>query len=401
LEAQGRELEQMRAGKQRLENELSELLSRNDVAADEHRVRLESLRDEITRKDAEISVSKAHQVRIENEMAALREQREEAREQLAGLEAELKEEKECTANLSELANGRREELTRLEERVEEADERYEEAKWRLGKAQYFERLVRRRKGLVNSLIAALRAKSKSNSALKAGLDGLRTFKATAEANQHKLLARIDKLNAELKEAESVVAKHQGATIVNEELQAAHGKISDLEERLNTQVEIIQTLENDLKAAKAIQHSRDNQATALEELRKELVTRNEIIARLEADADDQQRKLSKLRGSESETMRLKTVEEKDKSLIDTLQREIAQLREALARRDQDDSAGGGAQEDLSEKMKERDSSIARLMGTVKEQETQIGKLKESVDQWKKKYEFLSTEAPDAYQSVAEK
>jgi chromosome segregation ATPase len=380
-----------------VEAELSDLLSRIDESATTSK-ELEStvhqLEQLVTHKDQALNAAQASQAELEREVR-------EAQEQISGLEAELKEEKECTANLSELANGRREELTRMEERVEEADERYEEAKWRLGKAQYFERLVRRRKGLVNALIAALRAKSKSNSALKAGLDGLRTFKAASEANQHKLLARIDKLNAELKEAESVVAKHQGATIVNEELQAAHEKISDLEGRLNTQVEIIQTLENDLKAAKAMQHSRDNQATALEELRNELVTRNEIIARLEADADDQQRKLSKLRGSESETMRLKSIEEKDKSLIDALQREISQLREALARRDQEGASNDGTQGDLSGKIKERDSSIARLMGTVKEQETQIGKLKEAVDQWKKKYQFLSTEAPDAYQSVIEK
>ena len=87
-------------------------------------------------------------------------QKGEVREQIAGLEAELKEEKEATENLSELANERREQITKLTEQVEEANERYEEAKWRLGKTARFERLVRRRKGLINALLEALRAKNK-------------------------------------------------------------------------------------------------------------------------------------------------------------------------------------------------------------------------------------------------
>jgi peptidoglycan hydrolase CwlO-like protein len=52
--------------------------------------------------------------------------------------------------------------------------------------------------------------------------------------------------------------------------------------------------------------------------------------------------------------------------------------------------------LNAKLKERDGSINRLMATLKEKDSEIGKLKESVAQWKKKYEFLSTEAPSAYQ-----
>ena len=113
------------------------------------------------------------------------------------------EEKHTTDNLSEIANERRERITKLNEQVEEATERYEEAKWRLGKAQYFERIVVRRKGLIKALLAALRAKSKSNVALKAGLDGLRIHKATGELNQQKLLARIDSLKVDLEEAEEL------------------------------------------------------------------------------------------------------------------------------------------------------------------------------------------------------
>jgi hypothetical protein len=40
-----------------------------------------------------------------------------------------------------------------------------------------------------------------------------------------------------------------------------------------------------------------------------------------------------------------------------------------------------------------------MGTVKEHEATIKKLSESVESWKRKYEFLSTDAPDAYKTAA--
>ena len=400
-DARERELEQMRAAMQRLQAELADLRKRSDALQNEHRANLESLRRELGQKEVTIRDQQAKYAAVERERAVLEQAQNEVREQIAGLEAELMEEKECTANLSEVANERKEALTRLEEKIEEVDERYEEATWQLGKAQHFERLVRRRKGLINALIATLRAKSKANTALKAGLDGLRTYKATSEANQQKLLARVDKLTAELSEAEETIAKRQGATLVNEELQTARAKITTLETRLNTQVDIIQTLENDLKAAKTIQLARNDLSSELDGLRKELEAKNDIIARIEADADEQQRKLAKLRGSEGETMRLKAIEEKDKGLIDTLQREIAQLRETLARQSESAGSGGAKPSDIADKLKERDGSITRLMSTVKDKDVEIAKLKESAAHWKKKYEFLSTEAPDAYQSVVEK
>jgi chromosome segregation ATPase len=395
------ELEQTRNQQRRLQDELMELRKRIDQSKAEHQASGDSLRKEIAVRNTQIAELQKRDGAIEQELGALRREQQEAREQIAGLEAELKEEKECTANLSEVANERREALTRFEEKVEEANERYEEAKWQLGKAKHFERLVRRRKGLIGALIAALRAKSKANTALKAGLDGLRTFKATAETSHAKLLVRVEQLTAELKEAEETVTKQQSATFLNEELQAAHAKTKTFEDRLNTQAQVIQALEDELKTAKAVQHTRDSVASELEEVRSELAAKNEIIAKLEADTDDQQRKLSKLRGSESETMRLKAIEEKDKSLIDALEREIAQLREALSRQGMRSGSDDAQQGDFSGKLRERDGSITRLMATVKEKDAEIAKLKESVSQWKKKYEFLSTEAPSAYQSVAEK
>jgi chromosome segregation ATPase len=332
---------------------------------------------------------------------------EAAREQLAGLETELKEEREHAESLGELANERREHMTKLQEQVEEAEERFAEANWKLGKSLYFERIVKRRKGLVLKLLEALRAKMKANVALKAGLDGLRTFKATAEMNQHKLLQRIDALKAELKEADETVKRHQGGTVAKEELTNAIARAASLEERLNTQAELIQSLENDLKKAKLAGKAGDDKtheierlAKETERLAKELEAKNQIIAKLEADAHDQQRKLAKLRGSESETQRLKALTEKDRGEIDALQREVARLRDELAKQ----TAAAAAQKnsaDLEAKLKERESSLTRLMTTIKEHEATIKKLTESSESWKRKYQFLASDQPAAYKSAAEK
>lgn len=275
-----------------------------------------------------------------------------AKEQIAGLEQELRDEKECTDNLSEVANERRGLITQLEDRLAEAEERYEEARWRLGKAQHFERLVKRRKQLIKALIERIRQRNKANVALKAGLDGLRRFKAAAEARQHELLARLDKLKAKIKEQEETIARHHGATITEAELKASHQRVAELERRIEDQVEIIQTLEEELKTAKALQQVRTESGSEIERLRgeverlrREIDTKNELVARLESDADLQQRKLAQLRSNETETQRLKS--------------------------------------------------------KVEEQEATIASLSEAVDGWRRKYEFMAADTPTEYKSAAEK
>jgi chromosome segregation ATPase len=375
LAAQGRELESLR-----------ETLQSAQRALDEQRSEKQRLAAALESADAQVAAAAADM--------------EAAREQLAGLETELKEEREHAESLGELANERREHMTKLQEQVEEAEERYADANWRLGKSLYFERIVKRRKGLIAKLLEALRAKMKTNVALKAGIDGLRTFKQTAEVNQHKLLQRIDGLKAELKEAEETIKRHQGGTVAKEELTNALARAQTLEERLNTQAELIQQLESDLKTAKLSHKATTDQTGEFARLSKELDSKNGIIEKLQADADEQQRKLSKLRGSESESQRLKMLTEKDHADIDALQREIAELHEALAKQSELAAASGNNAE-LEAKLKERESSVTRLMGTVKEHESTIKKLTESAESWKRKYQFLATDQPDAYKSDAGK
>jgi chromosome segregation ATPase len=370
---------------------------------------IDSLREALDAGSREIGELRSTKQRLEAELtdadalvASAARDLDAAREQIAGLEVELKEEREHAESLGELANERREHMTKLQEQVEEAEERYADANWRLGKSLYFERIVKRRKGLIQKLLGALRAKMKANVALKAGLDGLRTFKQTAEMNQHKLLQRIDSLKAELKEAEETVKRHQGATAAKEEISTAVARATALEQRLNTQAELIQSLEADLKTARLAQKAGGDDHDAVARLTQELEAKNQIITKLQADDEEQRRKLSKFRGSESETMRLKAATEKDRGEIETLQREIAQLREALTR--QSAAAASAASvntADLEAKLKERESSVTRLMGTIKEHESTIKKLTESSESWKRKYQFLSTDQPDAYKSTAEK
>ena len=380
---------------------------------------------------------------------------ESIREQASGLEAELKEERENAESLGELANERREHMTKLQEQVEEAEERYADANWRLGKSLYFERIVKRRKGLIKKLLDALRAKMKANLALKAGVDGLRTYKQTAEMNQHKLLQRIDGLKAELQEAQEAVKRHQGGTAAKEELTTAISRATALEERLNTQAELIQSLEADLKAARLSQkatesktgktkqverlskelqtqeeliqsleselkatrlslkaaeskavegkvaESKPGKTQEVEKLTKELEAKNQTIAELQVYADEQQKKVARLRSSESETLRLKALTDKGRGEIEQLTTEVTQLREALASAPPPDEKAALETKvaALEAKLKEREGSVARLMATIKEHEATIKRLTESSESWKRKYQFLATDQPDAYKSAA--
>jgi myosin heavy chain 9/10/11/14 len=418
---------------------------------------IENLRDLLAASDRELEELRMGLADAQARAETSARDMEAAREQMAGIETELKEERENAESLGELANERREHMTKLQEQVEEAEERFADANWRLGKSLYFERIVKRRKGLIKKLLDALRAKMKANVALKAGVDGLRTYKQTAEMNQHKLLQRIDGLKAEVQEAQEAVKRHQGGTAAKEELTTAISRATELEERLNTQAELIQSLEADLKAARLSQkatesktgktqqverlskelqtqaeliqsleselkaarlslkaaeskaveakaaESKAGRTQEVEKLTKELEAKNQTIAELQVFADEQQKKVARLRSSESETMRLKALTEQGRGEIENLTSEVTQLREALATAPPADQYAQleAKVAALEAKIKERDNAVARLMATLKEHEATIKKLTESSESWKRKYQFLASDQPDAYKSAAEK
>jgi hypothetical protein len=189
------------------------------------------------------------------------------------------------------------------------------------------------------------------------------------------------------------------------------KLKDLEAKHHTQAELIQSLEADLKAARLAQkaaesktvESRTGKTQELEKLTKELEAKNQTIAELQVYADEQQKKVARLRSSESETLRLKAITEKGRGEIEQLTSEVTQLREALAIAPPADQHAEleAKVTALEAKLKERENGVARLMATIKEHEATIKRLTESSESWKRKYNFLASDQPDSHQNAAEK
>jgi len=403
-EALGRQVDELKGANDRLNSDLADRISeRNEI-----RNRFDSARSELTDRERSLAERDRHISELAEARRLAEEEKRAVREQIAGLEDELKEEKECTVNLSQIANERREEITQLSEKLDEALERFEEAKWKLERAGRFERLVTKRRTLIDSLLEAIRSKQKANTALKAGLDGLRKFKAKSEQQQQKLLVRIEELTAQVKEAREKNGGKAGGKEAGDKLRKAEDNVTSLETRLEAQAKLIETLEKDLANVRASRQSAENQTRELDELKASLGIKDATIERLKADLDDQQKQLGKLRGSESETVRLKAVQERDHDLIGELEKEIKDLnetvnrqREELDRQKQtvegstpspDASAQSGAE------IRKRDAQISDLKRANKDHEKEIKQLKEAVSGWQKKYEFLSAEPPSAYQAT---
>lgn len=298
-------------------------------------------------------------------------------EQLKEREAERREAQERAENLSEVANERLDQLNKIREQCEEAEERQEEAEWRLGKAQHFERLVQRRKNLISSLIATIRSKAKANTALKAGLDSVRRHKAFAEDSEQKLLAQIEQLTSELgavKEAnasaKNASQRSQDTVISKKEITESRERISELKERVNTQAELITSLENDLQLSKLIQRDLSNKtADAQTEARLELTQQQKVSNKLLASSQNDQ--------------------EKNRLIIEALEREITELRNKLATEAKADGNSAGTDQGPSSKLIEK----------LEKSEAKIRKLTEVAKAWKRKYDFLTTDAPAAYQTQA--
>ena len=69
---------------------------------------------------------------------------------------------------------------------------------------------------------------------------------------------------------------------------------------------------------------------------------------------------------------------------------------------DSGGGAGASTaELETKLREREQSVTRLMSTIKEHEATITKLGDTAESWKRKYQFLASDSPDAYKTAAEK
>ena len=205
-----------------------------------------SQRDQAQERLAQISTTVATVNRRlaarDTELQELNAQRTLLESEIGRLKEALREERECAENFGEIANERLDQLNKSRELHEEMEERYEEAKWHLGKAGYFERLVKRRKSLISSLLAAIRAKSKANVTLKAGLDSLRRHKTRAQASEQELLKQIDQLKAAAGEARETIQRYHDATLTQKRISDSQLRIGELESRVNSQAEVINSLE---------------------------------------------------------------------------------------------------------------------------------------------------------------
>jgi len=405
-EALARQVGELQGANARLNAELAD----RNGELNEIRHRFDGARAEVSERDRALAERDQRLSELAEAGRLAEEEKRAIRDQIAGLEDELKEEKECTVNLSQIANERREEITQLSEKLDEALERFEEAKWKLQRASIFERLVTKRHKLVDTLVETIRTKQKANTALKAGLDGLRKFKAKSEQQQQKLLVRIEELTAEVKNAHEKLGGKAGGKEAGEKLRRAEDNVTSLETRLEAQAKLIETLEKDLANARASRQSAETQSREQAELKSAIEKKDATIERLKADLDDQQKQLAKLRGSESETVRLKAVQERDHGLIGELEKEIKDLNETVNRQREEldrlkqapDGAApmpvpdAGAQS--SAELRKRDAQISDLKRANKDCEKEIKQLKEAVAGWQKKYEFLSAEPPSAYQAT---
>ncbi len=316
----------------------------------EAQARAQSAAETIRERDAAMAELSARNAQLESETGQL--------------QHELREERECSENLGEVANSRLDELNKYREQHEEAQERLDEAEWRLRKSQHFERLVQRRKGLISSLIVTIRAKVKANTALKAGLDSLRRHKAASAATEQNLLAEVDRIKAELGRARETIDQHKDSAQDRRRLPESSGRIEELEQRVASQAEVIKSLEEELKVTKLLQSDLSNKTV---EARQIIEEKQEALNTAAADALSDR--------------------ENDRLMIDALEKEVSELRKQLSRKP--DSAEGAGQQ-----LSSADESEA-----IKALEARIAELSEEAAAWKRKYEFLSTEAPDAYQNQA--
>jgi chromosome segregation ATPase len=346
---------------------------------------------------------------FEPRVAALTAQLDEQSNAFTALEAELAEERLRSDNLNELANERRESLTKTTEKLEEMEERYEDAKWQLGKASHFEKLVRRRRRLTTNLIGTIRAKQKANNSLKAGLDSLRRYKANADERQQELLRRIELLETSLSEAREKLAQASQARRLTDDQSAGQAEAAiaqkpeeqpgdstsgtmQLRNQVSAQAEVIENLESDLKAARIAETEARQKLTDLEKLHDDLETKNTFIGTLQKDIEEHQKTLAQLRKRDIEVRELRVQLSELQRNVTTLQTENAQLR---------DVRGGDVESMDREKIAEQDKAISKLTAKIKEYEATINTLSEAADSWKRKYDFLAAETPYGFESASSK
>jgi chromosome segregation ATPase len=362
-----------------LHRELEELRSLDD-----------SKQQEITAIQQQVDDLQAHRASDEDEIRSLRQDLAEStkalsasREQMAGLEEELREEKVRSEDFNVMADDRRAQITKLTEKLEETQERYEDTKWHLGKAKHFEKLVRRRKKLIRDLLAHIRAKQKASNALKAGLDSLRRYKANADQKQQELLRRIETLEQSLSEAREKLGKTQNTKRSADQAPEMPTETARLRTQLAAQTEVIRSLEQDLKRTRLAEAEMRSKTMEVERLSDDIATKNTFIGSLQKDIEEHQRVQALLRKREIELREIGEQLAASNQKLAELEKENEALRAARP------GEGGSIDRD---KVAELEKRIGHMSHQLKQYESTISKLNQDVDRWKRKYEFLAADPP---------
>ncbi len=175
---------------------------------------------------------------------------------------------------------------------------------------------------------------------------------------------IERLKASLGKAKETLERHSDATLNMRRLSESGLRIQGLEERLKSQAEVIESLEEELKLSKVVQ---TDLGIKTAEAQSELDKRQQSLDSAAADSH-----------ADRESARL---------MIDALEQEVAELRGRLsARRDGTEHSADASPEASGE-----------LSAKFEQFEAKVRELTDEAESWKRKYEFLRTDAPAAYQA----
>jgi chromosome segregation ATPase len=194
------------------------------------------------------------------------------------------------------------------------------------------------------------------------LDSMRRYKTTAQQTEQQLLVEIEQLKAAVGQANEAAEQLREENVDKRKQTDGEQRILELEERVNTQAELVNSMEEEAQLAKIIQNDLTQKAAEAENALQQLRDSHDGAATsLNASPND------------------------DPLVIDALEQEIAGLREKLA-----SGAGEHSAQAIEVANDEKTEELERAEATIKE-------LTFEVAAWKRKYEFLSTDAPPAYQT----
>jgi len=284
---------------------------------------------------------------------------------------------------------------------------------------------------------------RTNVALKRGVDSLRHVKTTADQRIEAFEGRVAELEAELEaelasavkdelkervvDGESRMARLQvelqeqtaaadslrkaldrqqaegldamqrlaGTEQQHGQLQAALSardeKIGSLESNAAAQIELIESLQADLRDLQVAKRDFGQKEQEFSAYEAERDAKDKLIESLEADVEELSRVRARLREKDAEAARLRGALDTNLTLIESLQKETAELRQNHgAPQSAAGQTGDDAYDDLAVKLKEKETAIAILSRAVRKRDLQVATLSRDMDELNKRYSTLETQ-----------